>query len=135
MIFLEHKMLHDETGEVPDRSYATPFGQARIVREGRHAVLSGDSNGTTRPSIAVGSTWQSRSSPFSQANASPGTIADRPTLEREVDAWNKHRNTHNAKADWRFTTDAARLRLTHLYPILWMIQATRGLHAQPKRFI
>ncbi len=39
VIFLEHKMLYDEVGEVPDRSYATPFGEARVVREGKHAVI------------------------------------------------------------------------------------------------
>jgi pyruvate/2-oxoglutarate/acetoin dehydrogenase E1 component len=39
VVFLEHKMLYDEVGEVPDRSYATPFGEARVVREGKHATV------------------------------------------------------------------------------------------------
>ena len=39
VIFLEHKMLYDEVGEVPDRSYATPFGEARVVREGKDATI------------------------------------------------------------------------------------------------
>jgi pyruvate dehydrogenase E1 component beta subunit len=39
VIFLEHKMLYDEVGEVPDRSYAIPFGEARVVREGKQAVI------------------------------------------------------------------------------------------------
>lgn len=39
VIFLEHKMLYDEQGEVPDRSYATPFGEARVVREGKDATI------------------------------------------------------------------------------------------------
>ena len=39
VVFLEHKMLYDETGEVPDRPYATPFGEARVVREGGDAVI------------------------------------------------------------------------------------------------
>jgi pyruvate dehydrogenase E1 component beta subunit len=39
VIFLEHKMLYDEMGEVPDKSYATPFGEARVVREGKDATI------------------------------------------------------------------------------------------------
>lgn len=34
VVFLEHKMLYDEVGEVPDKPYTTPFGEARVVREG-----------------------------------------------------------------------------------------------------
>ncbi|HME83878.1 MAG TPA: IS630 family transposase, partial [Roseiarcus sp.] len=40
------------------------------------------------------------------------------TLIREVGAWVKHRNLRHAKADWRFTTDDARIKLKHLYPVL-----------------
>jgi pyruvate dehydrogenase E1 component beta subunit len=39
VIFLEHKMLYDEVGEVPDKAYTTPFGEARVVREGKHATI------------------------------------------------------------------------------------------------
>ena len=45
-------------------------------------------------------------------------IADRPTLERQIEAWLTRRNTHHAKADWRFTTDTARIKLKSLYPAL-----------------
>jgi DDE superfamily endonuclease len=45
-------------------------------------------------------------------------IPDRATLEREVAAWLKCRNTNNAKADWRFTTADARIKLKSLYPVL-----------------
>lgn len=45
-------------------------------------------------------------------------IPNRATLEREVAAWRAHRNTHNAKADWRFTTADARIKLKRLYPTL-----------------
>ena len=45
-------------------------------------------------------------------------IPDRAMLEREVAAWTKRRNTHNAKADWRFKTADARIKLKSLYPIL-----------------
>ena len=45
-------------------------------------------------------------------------IPDKATLEREVAAWTKRRNTHNAKADWRFTTADARIKLKSLYPVL-----------------
>ncbi|MCP5081095.1 MAG: IS630 family transposase, partial [Alphaproteobacteria bacterium] len=45
-------------------------------------------------------------------------IADAATLAREVAAWRTRRNNHNAKADWRFTTANARIRLKSLYPSL-----------------
>ena len=45
-------------------------------------------------------------------------IADKQTLLDEVAAWVLDRNTHHAKADWRFTTHAARVKLKHLYPAL-----------------
>jgi len=44
-------------------------------------------------------------------------IPDQKTVRREVDAWVKHRNLRHAKAEWRFTTDAARIKLKHLYPV------------------
>ena len=43
-------------------------------------------------------------------------IPDKQTLEREVAAWQDHRNKHHAKADWQFTTDDARVKLKRLYP-------------------
>ncbi len=43
-------------------------------------------------------------------------IPDKPTLEKEVAAWEDHRNKHHAKANWQFTTDDARVKLKRLYP-------------------
>ena len=43
-------------------------------------------------------------------------IPDKQTLEKEVAAWERLRNQHNAKADWRFTTENARVKLKRLYP-------------------
>ena len=45
-------------------------------------------------------------------------IADAATLSSEVAAWVARRNTHNAKANWRFTTADARVKLKTLYPAL-----------------
>jgi pyruvate dehydrogenase E1 component beta subunit len=39
VIFLENKMLYDETGEVPDGSYALPFGEANVIAEGDDLTL------------------------------------------------------------------------------------------------
>ena len=36
VIFCEHKNLYGHEGEVPEESYAIPFGEANIVREGKH---------------------------------------------------------------------------------------------------
>ena len=43
-------------------------------------------------------------------------IPNKSTLEREVAAWQEHRNKHHAKADWQFATDDARIKLKRLYP-------------------
>ena len=43
-------------------------------------------------------------------------IADAAMLKTEVDAWRSRRNTHNAKANWHFTTADARVKLKSLYP-------------------
>jgi hypothetical protein len=43
-------------------------------------------------------------------------IPDRPTLEREVAAWEAARNAATRTIAWRFTTADARIKLKHLYP-------------------
>lgn len=40
VIFLEHKNLYGFEGEVPEASYAIPFGEAQIVRDGKHATVA-----------------------------------------------------------------------------------------------
>jgi pyruvate dehydrogenase E1 component beta subunit len=39
VIFCEHKNLYGLEGEVPEASYAIPFGEANVVREGKHATI------------------------------------------------------------------------------------------------
>jgi len=42
-----------------------------------------------------------------------------PTIEEitsEVGAWQNHRNNKNAKIDWQFTNEKARIKLKRLYP-------------------
>jgi len=43
-------------------------------------------------------------------------IPDKPSLTKEVAAWQENRNKHQAKADWQFTTEEARVKLKTLYP-------------------
>lgn len=38
-------------------------------------------------------------------------------LKHEVDAWQQERNQTTAKVIWRFTTEDARIKLKHLYPV------------------
>jgi hypothetical protein len=45
-------------------------------------------------------------------------IADIDTVRREVAAWQAHRDQLNAKIDWQFTTETARIKLKRLYPTL-----------------
>jgi pyruvate dehydrogenase E1 component beta subunit len=39
VIFAEHKVLYNVAGEVPEESYALPFGEANIVREGSDVTI------------------------------------------------------------------------------------------------
>ena len=43
-------------------------------------------------------------------------IPDKQALINEIAAWQADRNRNHTKADWRFTTDDARIKLKHLYP-------------------
>ncbi len=43
-------------------------------------------------------------------------IPDLAALIKEIAAWEKDRNKHQAKADWQFTTADARIKLKYLYP-------------------
>ena len=45
-------------------------------------------------------------------------IPDATLLKAQTDAWRIRRNTHNARADWHFTTADARVKLKTLYPLL-----------------
>jgi hypothetical protein len=45
-------------------------------------------------------------------------IADKKTLETEVNAWQNERNAKVSKVDWRFKTADARIKLKHLYPVI-----------------
>jgi len=39
-------------------------------------------------------------------------------VEREATAWQVHRNNKDAKVNWQFTTDDARIKLSKLYPTI-----------------
>jgi pyruvate/2-oxoglutarate/acetoin dehydrogenase E1 component len=41
VVFLEHKLLYGTKGEVPEDEYLVPFGQAHVLREGRHVTVVG----------------------------------------------------------------------------------------------
>jgi hypothetical protein len=45
-------------------------------------------------------------------------IPDQQSLIEEIAAWEHDRNRHHIKADWHFTTENARIKLKHLYPLL-----------------
>ena len=45
-------------------------------------------------------------------------VPDKVTLATEVAAWQCRRNAAEAKVDWRFTNDEARIKLKRLYPTL-----------------
>jgi pyruvate/2-oxoglutarate/acetoin dehydrogenase E1 component len=39
VIFCEHKLMYDTTGEVPEESYTIPFGEANVAREGGDVTI------------------------------------------------------------------------------------------------
>ena len=39
-------------------------------------------------------------------------------VKKEVLAWEKNRNNKNAKVNWQFTTENARIKLSRLYPTI-----------------
>ena len=45
-------------------------------------------------------------------------LPDLPTVTTQVGAWVGQRNQHSKPADWRFTTEDARIKLKRLYPKL-----------------
>ena len=45
-------------------------------------------------------------------------IDDIDVVRREVRAWQEHRNNKNAKVNWQFTTEDARIKLSRLYPTI-----------------
>jgi len=45
-------------------------------------------------------------------------IDDIEVVSREVLAWQEFRNNKNAKVNWQFTTEDARIKLSRLYPTL-----------------
>jgi hypothetical protein len=45
-------------------------------------------------------------------------IPNIPTLEQEITEWQNQRNCLNAKVDWQFSNENARIKLKRLYPIL-----------------
>ena len=45
-------------------------------------------------------------------------IDDIKVVRREVYAWQDHRNNKNARVNWQFTTEDARIKLKRLYPTL-----------------
>jgi len=48
----------------------------------------------------------------------PERIAEIDLMRKQVRSWNENRNTRQAKVNWQFTTDDARIKLKRLYPKL-----------------
>jgi hypothetical protein len=48
----------------------------------------------------------------------PGRIGSREEFERVTRAWTEQRNQADIRADWRFTTGDARIKLKRLYPCI-----------------
>jgi hypothetical protein len=88
----------------------------RLFPPPRRADWPNASNGTTRPSTAVGWIGPNPNSGSSQSQCQDRRIPDKETLIKEVAAWEERRNKHHNKADWQFTTDNARIKLKRALP-------------------
>ena len=44
-------------------------------------------------------------------------LATLEELQEEIEAWQQERNQSVAKVVWQFTTEDARVKLKHLYPV------------------
>ena len=44
-------------------------------------------------------------------------ISDKPSLAKEVAAWEKSRNTLEVQINWQFKPNNARIKLKRLYPV------------------
>ena len=85
---------------------------------------SSASNGTIRPSTAVGLTSPKSELGVLSTQCLDRRIPDRQTLIEEIAAWENDRNAHHTKADWQFATKTARVKLKHLYPSILLNQPT-----------
>ena len=45
-------------------------------------------------------------------------IGDLDTMNKEVKAWQRDRNNKDAKINWQFTNEKARVKLKKLYPTI-----------------
>ena len=45
-------------------------------------------------------------------------LLDMTTVSEKAAAWSQQRNAKQAGIDWRFTTNDARIKLKHLYPVV-----------------
>jgi hypothetical protein len=72
----------------------------------------------TRPSTGAGCSMAEIELAVLAGQCLDRRLADRATLEREVEAWQAARNAAGRGVDWRFTTADARIKLKHLYPAI-----------------
>jgi hypothetical protein len=68
------------------------------------------------PKMAAGSTWHSPNWPFSPPSASTAGCPTNGSSRARLLPWEVNRNRKHTKANWRFTTENARVKLKNLYP-------------------
>jgi hypothetical protein len=84
----------------------------KLSRPPKHVGSSNASNGITRPSTAVGSTWPNPNSACSRRNVwIVASTTGKPSFDKST-----HGRTTATSANWRFTTTDARVKLKRLYP-------------------
>ena len=102
--------------EQPQHSQQS-LASTRPSRPPKPGGSSSGSNGITHLNTAAGSILaKDRSSPSCRPNVSTAAYPTSKSSPTKVAAWEQDRNKNHAKADWRFTTPDAHIKLKHLYP-------------------
>ena len=98
VIFFEHKMLYDIAGEVPEESYAIPFGEANIVREGGDVTI-----------VAIGRMVNTALEAAERAGRRPGS-RPRSSTRAPPARWTRTRSWSRSRtpAGWSWSTSPTR---------------------------
>src|ERR1700681_720779 len=110
------------------RTISTPTSPHRSTKPSlppRRVGSSSASNGTIRPSTAVGFDMAESELGVLASQCLDRRIADKQILAHEVRAWQDHRNKHLAKANWQFKTADARVHSTRTRDCLTFVKASR----------
>lgn len=108
-------VVYQVTGEFRDDE---KYGLASQMRRAAVSIASNIAEGDIHYTPKHGSWLNMAEIELSVLKSLNRRIAEMATMQAEVAAWEKHRNSSTKKINWRFTTADARVKLARLYPKL-----------------